>query len=51
MIFRKRKMKNAPTFRLQGNDIELVDVYIYTGVDFNYNVNFGKTREELGFYI
>ncbi len=47
MIFKKRKMKNPPTFRLQGNYIEFVDFYLYLGVVFNYNGNFGKAREKL----
>ena len=39
-------MKNPPTFRLLGNNIELVDFYLYLGVVFNYNGNFGKAREK-----
>ena len=43
MIFIKHNMRNPPTFSLQVNDIELVNVYLY-GVVFNDNGNFGKAK-------
>ena len=44
MIFSKRKIR---IFKLQGNDIEIVDFYIYLGVVFLYNGSFGKAKEKL----
>jgi hypothetical protein len=44
MIFIKHNMRNQTTFSLQVNDIELVNVYLYLGVVFNDNGNFGKAR-------
>ena len=40
-------MKIPPTFSLQVNDIELVNVYIYLSVVFDDNGNFGKAREKI----
>ena len=47
IIFSKRKSRNMPHFYLQGNEIEIVDDYMYLGVIFNYNGSFKKAKTKL----
>ena len=47
MIFSKRKSRNNPTFKINGEEIEIVDSYPYLGILFNFNGSFCKARKKL----
>ena len=47
MIFSKRKCKREYNFTLQGEILEIVDMYSYLGVIFKYNGTFVETKKGL----
>ena len=47
MIFSKCKMKQNFDFKLQGKNIEVVDIYSYLGLIFKCNGNFLEAKRKL----
>ena len=47
VVFSKRKVKLNDTFKLYGENIEIVDSYGYLGIIFNYNGSFKTGKKKL----
>ena len=47
VIFAKRKVKEIPVFRYNGENIALVDDFVYLGVTFTHKVSFTKHKNHL----
>ena len=44
VIFAKRKVKEKPVFTYNGEQIVVVDDFVYLGVTFTHNVSFTKHK-------
>ena len=49
MVFTRSKtrLRNLPTFKLGSLDLDLVDVYVYLGICFNWNGSFVTAKKHL----
>ena len=47
IVFCKKKVRQNHSFKIYGNNIEVVDSYSYLGTLFNYNGSFNKARKHL----
>ena len=47
VIFAKRKVKEKPVFTYNGENIALVDDFVYLGVTFTHNVSLTKHKNHL----
>ena len=47
VIFSKRRVINKPIFTFNGDNIDVVDEFVYLGVTFSNNGNFSKTKLNL----
>ena len=47
VIFSKRRILNKPIFTYNGENIDVVDDFVYLGVTFSHNGNFSKTKLNL----
>ena len=47
VIFSKKKVRQNQSFKIKGQNIEIIDSYCYLGMLFNYNGNFCTARKKI----